>query len=188
MKLVAEVGSIEYKFTGINKQDWPTHKLSTRYGQVPYLKVSDDFQIYQTIVIARYLAQEGGLYPTDRKQATLTEEIVASLDEVLSGFVKVFYITPEDKRPEELKSFTEGTLNRIFTALDKLLEKNATNNFIDGQLTWADLFLLDITMTLTSVGVDFSFATHIVKLRETLLENEKVKSFLASDRSLRKKQ
>ena len=187
LKLIADVGKIEYKFIGLKGEEWANHKPSTRYGQLPYLKVSDDFTVYQTIAIARYLAQEGnaGLYPSDRKEATLTEEIVTAVDELITGFVKVFFITKEENRPEELKAFSEGTLKRILTAFEKLLSSEGT--FFAGKLTWADLYLFDCLMSMASLGVDYSFATKILKFKEIVGADQRVKSFLESENSLRKK-
>ena len=108
LKLIAEAGQVDYVFTPVKYENWSSLKPSTRYGQLPMLKINQDVTLYQTISIARYLAQEGGLYPSDRIEASLSEEYVAAVDEIIAGFVTVFFKTPEEKRPEALKSFSEG--------------------------------------------------------------------------------
>ncbi|EFC36952.1 hypothetical protein NAEGRDRAFT_75317 [Naegleria gruberi] len=184
LKLIAQVGKIEYQLTGLEGESWKNHKPFTRYGQLPYLKVSDDFHVYQTLAIARYLAQEGNLYPlNERRDAILTEEVVASLNEVLLEFFRVFYeISNEKEREEELKKFKEGTLQRVFSGLNNLLNGTKCGYFIEGMLTWADLFLLEIVLNLESVGIDYSFANGIQRLKQILMENEQVKIHLETRR------
>ncbi|EFC36977.1 predicted protein [Naegleria gruberi] len=162
------------------EKSWKNHKPFTRYGQLPYLKVSDDFHVYQTLAIARYLAQEGNLYPlNERRDATLTEEVVASLNEVLLEFFRVFYeICNETEKEEELKKFKEGTLQRVFSGLNNLLNGTKCGYFIEGMLTWADLFLLEIVLNLESVGI----ANEYQRLKQILMENEQVKIHLETRR------
>ncbi|KAL9642417.1 hypothetical protein ABK040_014260 [Willaertia magna] len=186
LKLIAEAGSVPYTFKGITKEDWPQHKPNARYGQLPFLKVNENFTLYQTLVIARFLAQEGNLYPTDRLQAAESEEYVTSLEELFIKYYKV-YFAPEEKRQEELHSFIEGPLKTVFSVLNEALEKNV-GYLIDGKLSWADLFLYDLTAMFEERGVDFiSAIPNINKLRENIKNNLALKAYLESDRNLRKK-
>ena len=187
LKLIAEVGQVEYTFKGIPREEWPNHKVTCRYGQLPYLKINDETTLYQTTAIARYLAQEGGLYPTDRLEASATEEYVAAIDDIIAGFVRIFFRTPEEKREEELKAFSEGILKTTLVAFEKVLEKNE-GNLVKGKLTWADLVLYDIVVNIQSKGADISYAQNVLKLKETVAAHERVKAFLESDRNLRKQQ
>ncbi|KAL9651974.1 hypothetical protein ABK040_000317 [Willaertia magna] len=186
LKLIAETGSVPYVFKGINKEEWPQHKPNAKYGQVPFLKVNDNFTLYQTIAIARFLAQEGGLYPTtDKIQAAESEEYVACVEELLSKLIKVFY-APEDKKEEEKKIFTEGPLKSMFGVLDKVLERNGYL-IENGKLTWAELVLFDLSQTIVGMGIDISPFTNFNKLFENVKSNEKAKAYLESDRNLKKK-
>ena len=186
MKLIAEVGNIPYKFTGIKYQEWPQHKSSTRYGQLPYLKVNDHLTLYQTMAIARFLAQECGLYPSDRIEATQTEEYMLALDDVFSKFVKIEFQTPKEKREEEIQLFKEGSLRTIFGALNKVLEANG--GYLTGKLNWADLFFFEVELIIEkklSIDVE-SVAPELKKLREHVMANEKAKTYLESERNLKR--
>ncbi|KAL9651998.1 hypothetical protein ABK040_000339 [Willaertia magna] len=187
LKLIAETGSVPYTFKGINKEEWPQHKPNARYGQVPFLKVNENFTLYQTLAIARFLAQEGGLYPTDKLQAATSEEYVTSLEELLTKFIKVV-LAPEDKKEEEKKIFAEGPLKTVFGVFDKVLESKDGYLIESGKLTWADLYLFEVSCLLEQYGGDVSSFTNVVnKLRDNVKSNEKVKAYLESDRNLRKK-
>ncbi|KAG2387764.1 hypothetical protein C9374_001358 [Naegleria lovaniensis] len=188
LKLIAEVANIPYKFVGISgKEEWPAHKPQTRYGQLPYLKIDDQEKLYQTIAIARYLAQEGGLYPTDRKEALLTEEFVSALEDIFQGFVRVAFRTPEEKKAEETKTFAEGTLKNIFGALNTFLEKNG--GYLTGKLNWADLYFFELAHIVeNSLKIDVvSIAPQLPKLREHVLSNERAKNYWESERNLKNK-
>lgn len=185
MKLVAEVANIPYKFTGIASEEWPKHKPHIRYGQLPYLKLNDQENLYQTIAIARYLAQEGGLYPTDRKEATQTEEFVSALEDIFQGFIRIAFRTPEEKKEEETKTFEEGTFKNIFRGLNSFLEKNG--GYLTGKLTWADLYLFEIAHLVENrLKMDpVKAAPQLPKLREHILSNARAKAYLESDRNLK---
>ncbi|KAL9646588.1 hypothetical protein ABK040_016378 [Willaertia magna] len=186
LKLIAETGSVPYVFKGINKEEWPQHKPNARYGQLPFLNVNENFTLYQTIAIARFLAQEGGLYPTDKLQAATSEEYVTSLEELLTKFVKAAWLTPEDKKAEELKLFNEGPLKTVFGVFDKVLESKDGYLIENGKLTWADLYFFDWSYLIEQNGGDISPFTNISKLRDNVKSNEKAKAYLESDRSKRK--
>jgi len=185
LKLIAEVGSVPYTFNGIKRENWPSVKPTHRYGQVPALTISAenkaDTTIYHTVVIARYLAQEGGLYPSDRLQATQSEEYVATVDEAITKFIPVFTAPPE-KKEEEVKKFNEGTLKTVLGAFSGIIEKNG---YLCGELTWADLVFFDFLSFAPAHGLDLSPYKTILEFKERIGQLEKVKAYNESDRNLR---
>ena len=187
LKLIAEVGSVPYTFKGIKREDWPSVKPSHRYGQVPALTINADkadTTIYHTVVIARYLAQEGGLYPSDRLQATQTEEYAATVDEAISKFVPIMHIESPEKKEEELKKFSEGTVKTMLTAFSGIIEKNE-GYLSKGKLTWADLVFFDFLSFAPAHGLDLSPYKTILEFKERIGQLEKVKAYNESDRNLR---
>ena len=183
--LIAEVGSVPYTFDGVTEEDWPSIKPKHRYGQVPCLTIPATNQsIYQTTAIARFLAQEGGLYPSDRLQATQTEEYVASVEEAVNKLIDVVYFTAPENKEEALKKFSEGILKTVLQALSVILEKNG-GFLLNGELSWADLVLLDFLLMALDAGVDLSPFKTIVEFKERIEKISKVKAYLDSDRNLR---
>ncbi|KAG2391976.1 hypothetical protein C9374_013461 [Naegleria lovaniensis] len=186
--LIAETGGVPYKFVGVNREtEWPTLKPSTRYGQLPSLKLNDNFTLYQTVAIARFLANEGGLYPSDEFQALQTEEYINALEDVLNQLIRVLFFTAEDKKEEATKIFIEGTLKNVFGALNSALEKNG--GYLTGTLSWADLDLYEIAALVegrTKIDV-VSLCPQLPKLRENIWSNERAKAFLESERNLKNK-
>ena len=181
--MIAEAGSIGYTFNGIQREEWPKIKGSCRYGQVPSLKISDSITIFQTTCIARYLAQEGNLYPSDHIQATLSEEYVATLDELLTKFFKATFYAPEETKEAELKTFIEGPLNCVMTAFDAVISQNG--GLMCGSLSWADLYCYDFTRFIVAKQIDLSTYPNVLSLISNVETNEKVKAFVASNRNLR---
>ena len=179
--LIAEVGSVPYTFDGVTEEDWPSIKPKHRYGQVPCLTIPATNQsIYQTTAIARFLAQEGGLYPSDRLQ-----EYVASVEEAVNKLIDVVYFTAPENKEEALKKFSEGILKTVLQALSVILEKNG-GLLLNGELSWADLVLFDFLLMALDAGVDLSPFKTIVEFKERIEKIPKVKVYLDSDRNLRK--
>ncbi|EFC37358.1 glutathione-s-transferase [Naegleria gruberi] len=186
LKLIAHVANVDYKVVGITKDEWPTHKPHTRYGQMPYLKVNDKLTIYQTYAIARYLAQQGDLYPKDNIEATQTEEYVAAIDELFNKYARVFFIAPEETREQEKKVFLEGPVKTILGALEKILEENGDGHLIKGKFTWADFVLLDMVYALQFKEVDLSQFTHIIKSKEVLKAHPRFQDYVTQEHNYRK--
>jgi len=180
--LIAEAGSVPYVFNGIKREDFPSIKPTLRYGQVPSLTVNSELTIYQTPTISRFLAQESNsLYPKDHIQATLSEEYVATIDELLGKAYKAMFASEESKREEETKAFLEGPFKQVIGALDGIVEKNG-GYLVDGQLSWADLWLDEFARFSKA---DFTPFPNVFKLIHAVENNEKVKDYLNSDRNLR---
>lgn len=186
--MIAETGGVPYKFVGVNREtEWPQLKPSTRYSQLPSLKINDNFTLYQTVAIARFLAKEGGLYPSDPFQALQTEEYINALEEVFNHLLRVLFFTPEDKKEEATKYFTEVTLKNVFGALNSALEKNG--GYLTGTLSWADLDFFEIAAFVEGRGkIDvMTVAPQLPKLRENILSHERAKAFLVSERNFKNK-
>ena len=185
LKLIAHVVNVDYKFTSIPRDQWPAQKENARYGQLPYLKINDKWTLYQTIAIARYLAQQGDLYPSNIEEATKSEEYVAALDELLIKFIRVFFVAPEESREQELKTFLEGPVKTILGALEKILEENGDGHLIKGKLTWADFILLDIVCFFQFKNVDVSHLTHILKSKEVIKALPRFQDYVTKDYNFR---
>ncbi|KAG2388186.1 hypothetical protein C9374_001036 [Naegleria lovaniensis] len=190
VKLIAEVANIPYKFVGIADKDWKDFQPTTRYGLLPFVKINDKWTLYQSIAISRFFAQEGEghLYPSDRVEATITEEYVAALEDAYNQFVYATFLAPEDRKEEETKRLTEGVLTSVFKVLNAELEKNGGYLLPGGKLTWADLYFVEFASNLSYyTKIDpVKFAPQIPKLRENVLKHPRAKAYLESERNLRK--
>ncbi|KAL9647731.1 hypothetical protein ABK040_015219 [Willaertia magna] len=142
IKMILEVGNIPYKYHGITFEDWPSIKHSTRYGQIPFLKRSNDnseFELYQPLVIARYLAKESGLYPIDNYQAAQSDEYVNVVKDQVEEFYKAFFGPNKD---EDIKKFYAITFPNVLKALENQVK--STGYLVGSGLTWADIYLFDL--------------------------------------------
>jgi glutathione S-transferase len=90
-RLIFAAAGVEFNDNRI--LDWPSKKTETPLGQVPYLSI-DDFQLPQSLAIARYLARENKLVGKDNLQAAKADAIVDTCVDLMTGFYyKVFLIT-----------------------------------------------------------------------------------------------
>ncbi|EFC41883.1 hypothetical protein NAEGRDRAFT_70247 [Naegleria gruberi] len=188
IKLIAEHCAIPYEFKSISFEDgsWTSTQPNTRYGQLPSLKVDEDFTLYQTIPIARFLAKQANFHPTDERNQAILEECVSAIDELTNHVIRIVYFTSEDKKEEERVKFQNGWLKLIMKGLNSHLIKN-NGNLVPGGLSWADLYLYDLLSYLDlyrfEVVVDDS---KLETLKANVLKSERVKAYLESPRNLKK--
>ncbi|KAL9649879.1 hypothetical protein ABK040_011352 [Willaertia magna] len=182
IKMILEVGNVPYVFHGITFQDWPSVKHSTRYGQIPFVKKTGDseFELYQSLAIARFFAKESGLYPTDNYQAAQSDEYVNVVKDTVDSFYKAFFGPNKD---EDVKNFYSTTLPNVLKALESQVK--STGYLVGSGLTWADIYLFDL---LNGIGKDTDLKDYpkISALKQVVANNEKIDAYLKSDRNLRK--
>ncbi|KAG2393519.1 hypothetical protein C9374_007050 [Naegleria lovaniensis] len=182
IKLIAEVGGVEYNFKPVTFQEWPQVKQHTKYGQLPFLKSSEnqDFELCQSIAIARFIAREGNLYPSSNVDASFSDEYVNTIKDLNDAYFKAFFSPNKD---EDLKKYYEGPFGQILKALEK--EVKPSGFLVGDSLTWADLFLFDLLSGIGK-GQDLSAYPKLAALKETVAKNPKVAQYYESDRNLRK--
>jgi len=187
IKLICEVGKIEYTFKGVSFQDWPHVKPTTKYGQMPFVRSTEDpsFELCQSIAIARFFAREAGLYPTNNVDAAYSDEYVNTVKDLTDAFYKAFF-APAETKEEEMKKYFSGPFQSILGALEK--EVSSSGFMVHGDsMTWADLYVFDFLNGVGSLpGADLRDFPKLVALRDRIAENEQVKAYLDSDRNLRK--
>ncbi|KAL9648069.1 hypothetical protein ABK040_012123 [Willaertia magna] len=185
-KLIAHVGKVTFTTKYHTYAEWPEIKQQFLWGMLPVLKRNDDekFELYQSTAIARHLAKEGNLYPTDLSLASKSEEYVMSMYDSSVEYVRAIY-SGEDKKVEEITKYLTGNFVQLLTIFEKILE--STQCYLLGnELYWCDLFLLDFILFAEVAGGDISLFTNVVEWKKRVENVESVKSFFDSEHNLRK--
>ncbi|KAL9648097.1 hypothetical protein ABK040_007463 [Willaertia magna] len=187
-KLIAHVGQVPYTTKYFTREEWPEYKPKTTFGKLPILKKEGDesFELHESTAIARHLAKEGNLYPTDLNLSSKSEELVLTIYDSSVAYVRAVF-AGEDKKEEAIKKYLEEDFQVLLSILDKLLGK--TQKYLLGDdLYWCDLYLLDFLLFATGAGGDISSFTNVVEWKKRVDELERVKAFFESENNLRKKQ
>ncbi|KAH9977474.1 glutathione S-transferase [Russula compacta] len=156
--LIAKERNIPYQLVPINFEapdhDQPAHLAHHPFGLAPYIIQDDNFELFESRAIGRYLATLGSgpeLVPTEPKARAKFEQAAsveyAQFDPIASGIAKerVFKQlsgqTPNEERVKELISLLEAKLDGYEAILGK--QKYLAGD-IRHEVTLADLFQLPL--------------------------------------------
>ena len=128
---------------------WSELKPTTKFGQMPVLRLADGRELAQSLAIARYLArtsatpQGAALYPVDDAYAAFQiDQYMMAVDDCRNKLVSTFSIQdPAAKEAARAALFTDD--GAIFMGLKKIeqtIEKD-DGYMVGGKLSLADLSL-----------------------------------------------
>jgi len=128
VRLAFVLGGIEFEDDRIARDQWETLKPTTKYGQLPMMKVGDDEPIAQSGAMLRWAGQLGGLYPPE--QILKIEEVIGLAEDLMRELMPSMYIGmrpqvygyPEDM-PDEDKKAIQMKLREKLIAPDGALPR-----------------------------------------------------------------
>ncbi|XP_042219755.1 hematopoietic prostaglandin D synthase-like [Homarus americanus] len=133
-------GDINYTDERIERADWPARKSTIPGGKVPVLMV-DDKPLPQSLAIARYLAKQAGLIPSDDLDAAYCDALADTLSEMMAEAYKILFAKIDED--EKKKKYKDDLYPNIISPLLHRLDKRLADRewFAGGKITWADLML-----------------------------------------------
>nr|WCC58243.1 glutathione S-transferase [Pharsalia antennata] len=150
IRFLLSYGGVEFEDNRIQRESWPILKPSTPFGQLPILEHKGK-TAYQSIAICRYLAKQVKLVGKDDWEDL---EIDATVDTINDLRIKIalYYFEPDEKvKLTRAAPLFDEAIPFYLEKLDDQAKKNK-GYFVNGRLTWADLFfvsLLDYMSLLT---------------------------------------
>ncbi|GBP40659.1 Glutathione S-transferase [Eumeta japonica] len=135
----------EHKFEDVryNHLSWPLKEVKDDlpFGQLPLFEEGNK-KLNQSLAIARYIAYQVKLLPSDPWEQAVLDAIVFNIYDFWGKVVA--YIREQDqvKRANLKKEILEETVDYFFSRFEKTLEQN--NGYFGGKLSWADFILLGI--------------------------------------------
>jgi len=129
---------------------WAELKPTTKFGQVPVLRLADGRELAQSHAIVRYLARtstipEGAaLYPVDDAYAAFQiDQYMAAVDDVRAKLVPTFSIADQAaKEAARVALFEEdGAMFVGFKKIEASLDAPDDGYMVGGKLSLADLAL-----------------------------------------------
>jgi len=135
---LAEAG-FEYEDKRVTDDEMKAMKASGElpFGQVPLYR-EGDFQLAQSMAIARYLADLGGFRGNCRQSRAKVDMVVDSVLDIQRASAPYRNILPEPDRPAAKAKFEAEDLPKWLAFMEKLLEQNG-DFYVDGKFTFADL-------------------------------------------------
>nr|AYN44551.1 glutathione S-transferase S11 [Brachionus koreanus] len=177
-RLILAAAGVKYEDVRIT--DWPTTKSDAPVGQLPYIEI-DGLKLPQSLSIARYLAREYNLVGGDNLEAAKADAIVDTCIDLMTGFYqKVFLVTDLAAKEVALKKFLSEDALRGLENVQKLAQQFGSKGFSVGKsLTWADLFIHEITFSLMNYQDNLLDNFQVLKqIRDAVESNENVAQYL----------
>ena len=167
-RLIFAQAGVQYEDVRIEYEKWPEVKPTMPFGQMPVLEV-DGTRIANSIVIARYLAEEFGLAGSNSFENAQLAGIVEAVNDLVAEIRKVNSEKNEEKKAELQKTFSEKTFPFLLGKLEALSSANDNGYLWGNKLTWADLAFFNISEYIVSAdptGLDAY--PSLKKLKETV--------------------
>ncbi|XP_008549295.1 glutathione S-transferase [Microplitis demolitor] len=177
IRFLLSYGGNKFEDIRVDRQnEWPKMKPDTPFGQLPILEI--DGEIYcQSVPICRYLAKQLDLIGKTDLDALRIDSIVEALYD-LRKQVALFY---RETNPQIAAAKKDQVLTEVLPFyLNKL--NNLANNgyFVDGQLSYADIFFAAIHDSLANAcGIEITKGyENLKKIRENVLSIPKIKEWV----------
>ncbi|KAL4226801.1 hypothetical protein ACF0H5_014780 [Mactra antiquata] len=132
----------DFEDARVVREDWPSVKPSTPFGQMPVLEV-DGKRLAQSQSIARFLAREFGIAGKDSWEQALVDQYMGLVDDMFKEAVKAFFESDEKKKAELQKNLGEVVFPRFLGQFETALENNGGKYLVGDSLTLADLAVVD---------------------------------------------
>nr|AYN44506.1 glutathione S-transferase S11 [Brachionus rotundiformis] len=177
-RLILAASGVNYEDVRVN--DWPKTKSDAPVGQLPYIEI-DGLKLPQSLSIARYLAREYNLVGKNNLDAAKADAIVDTCIDLMTGFYqKVFLVTDIAEKEVALKKFLSDDAIKGLENVEKLAKQFGSKGFSVGKsLTWADLFIHEITYSLMNYQDNLLDNFQVLKqIREAVESNENIAKYL----------
>ncbi|CAG0918809.1 unnamed protein product [Notodromas monacha] len=132
----------------IPREEWPTIKSTTPFGQVPVLEVNGQ-RLGQSHAIARYVARELHLTGNTAWDSAQCDQYVDAMIDLLSYFVVWKYSgrTDAEKEAAEKTLFSEA-LPQFCQRISSAISNNSSGLLVCDKVTWADIYLTFVVQIL----------------------------------------
>jgi len=154
-------------------------------GSVPVLTLKDGTVVAQSTAIAKWAAQQGGLYPQDATEGLFADEVIATLEEISSK-------CPQDPDADKKKQKREEFAAEWMKVACTMLEKRYTavdSKFLFAEMSLPDLMMYGFIKGLLDGFFDYipgSYIDDFPKLKaayEAVKESDLMKSYLENYQS-----
>lgn len=123
-------------------KEWATLKPSIPFGKLPLLEF--DGKVHsQSLAICRYLGKKNNIAGKDDYEALKIDTIVDVIGDLRTALSSYSYDTNDESKEKKYKVLVDTTIPFYMSSLDKEV-KNNQGYFVNGKLTWADLYFVAV--------------------------------------------
>lgn len=152
---VAEATRFIFAYTGIlyedvriSREEWPSLKAETPFGQLPYLEV-DGKQLGQSAAFARLVAKRYGLAGKDELEQAQVDAIVDYQKDIQAAMAIWWREEDKEKQARLREKFFKEDLLQHLTNLEKQLKTNGDGQFFTASgPTFADFSIASFFFTI----------------------------------------
>jgi len=181
IRLLFAVAGQEYEDIRFERDDWPNHKSSAPFGQVPFMEI-DGVKLGQSNACARYFARKFNLAGKTELEQAQVDMFIDCFEDTIKPFFQTFRETDEAKKAEIKKKFVEEQLPASLAMLEALLKQNhgGDHYLVGSDLTWADLaFAVFVDWTARAQAVNpLEKFPKLHALLDKVLNQPKVKAWI----------
>nr|UEN71123.1 glutathione S transferase-S5 [Glyphodes pyloalis] len=143
IRYILYYGGLKFEDLRYDYKSWPIKSVkdSLPYGQMP-LYEENGRVLNQTLAIARYLASQTNLLPSDPWQQALLDAAVYNIFDFWAKVVSYVKETDEIKKKSIKKELFEDNVDYYFSRFEKELKANG--GYFGGKLSWAEFVLVGI--------------------------------------------
>ncbi|KAL0881820.1 hypothetical protein ABMA27_001598 [Loxostege sticticalis] len=154
IRYLLHYGGLKFEDFRYQRKDWPIKEIKDTlpYGQFPIYEENGQ-TINQSMAIARYVASQVGLLPSDPWEQAKLDAAVLNLYEF---YGKLMTTQRSDLEEEKKKALVEETIAFYYPRFERDLK--AGNGHFGGKLSWADFVLAGGT-----VGINIFFGSKLEK-------------------------
>jgi len=155
------------------------NNLDAPLGQLPYLTTPDNLKMPQSLSIARFLAKKYNLAGGDDITQVKCDVVVDTLSDLRQAYYNIFS-QPKEHQAEAMKKFFAEDAPKHLGNIEKLIGMYGSNGHsVGNSITWADLFIQDVTHTLhvKDAHVLDKFP-HVAKVKQTVESHPKIAAWL----------
>ncbi len=169
-RLAMTIGGIEFEDYRIKFESWPTAQTEMPFRAIPVLEV-DGTVITQSNTINRFVGKLTRLYPDEPWQATLCDEVMDAVEDIVCNIVTTFSIADEEEKKRARKALASGSIPLYLTRFQTYLQDRGGEYFADNRLTIADLTVFVWVRGLRSGHLDHIPADLVDRTAPLLVEH-----------------
>ena len=167
-RLIFAQAGVPYEDVRIEFEKWPELKPTMPFGQMPVLDV-DGTRIANSMVIARYLAEEFGLAGSNLLENSQLAAIAGAINDLFEELAKAHFEKDEEKKAELQKTFMEKTVPFVLAKFEALGSTNDSGYLWGNKLTWVDLAFFNWTeFMIPAIPALLDNYPSLKKLKETV--------------------
>uniref|UniRef100_A0A914CL94 glutathione transferase n=1 Tax=Acrobeloides nanus TaxID=290746 RepID=A0A914CL94_9BILA len=142
-RMILHYANVPFEDVRISQEDWPKHKASTPFGQLPLLEV-DGKPLAQSFAIARFLARKHGLAGKDDWESAQLDAIADFMKDISNECRPYFGVVSGRMEGDKDKLYNEvfkPCMEKNLPILVKLLNESGSGFFGKSGVSWVDFFI-----------------------------------------------